>query len=304
MTEANSTIKSQGKSIILKSPKEFTELKNQWRVLKHCLLQDESLREYADELVNYYQPRIDASCYAFKPQLVEKSRGEIDRLGETLRGPVYSCKKYEWPMESGQPMTPLIQLNLTTCSTMGNEKLGDGLLQVFVGHEKFMPWDAIVRVIPKNEVSLDKLLPIPFFDSNIKPFAKIDWAFDAQNLGGDKNPALQIEGYASPIFCMHPLDAIDERTDVEDLISIGFGSEEIKRFNHSIAICLDKFQTDGSHLFGTFSPIQYQASERGKALFCFEEEDGFNFGMGNGQIFFEKGKRSKSMIFSFDWSCS
>lgn len=303
-TENNSIIKSHGKSIILKSPKEFTELKKQWSALKYCLLEDENLREYADELVNYYQPRIEASCYAFKPQLVEKSRDEIDRLGETLRGPVYSCKKYEWPMESGRPMTPLIQLDLTTCSFVGNEKLGDGLLQVFMGHEKFMPWDAVVRVIPKKEVSPDKLLPIPFFDSNIKPFAKIDWAFDRQNLGGNKSLALQIEGYSTPIFCMHPLDALDERTDIEDLISIGISFEEINSFNRSITNCLNKFQTDGSHLFGTFSPIQYQASERSKPLFCFEEEDGFNFGMGNGQIFFEKGKRSKSMIFSFDWSCT
>ena len=304
MNEPKSIIKSSGNLVKLKSPKEFNELKKQWSAIKGCLLGDENLGDYADELISYYQPRIDASCYAFKPNLVEKSTDKIDRLGETLRGPIYSCKKYEWPMESGRPMIPLIQLDLTNCSSLGNEKLGEGLLQVFMGHEKFMPWDAVVRVIPKKEVSLDKLLPIPLFDSDIKPFAKIDWAFSIQNSGAKRSPALQIEGYSDPIFCMHHLDALDERTDFEDLISIGISAEEIDSFNNLIENCLNKFQTDGSHLFGTFSPIQYQASERGKPLFCFEEEDGFNFGTGNGQIFFEKGSLSKAKIFSFDWSCS
>ena len=297
-------IKSNGKLVKLKSPKEFNELVKQWRTLKDYLLGDEYLGDYAEELINYYQPRIDASCYAFKPNLVEKAPGNIDRLGESLRGPVYSCEKYEWPMQSGHPMTPLIQLDLSTCSTLGREKVGDGLLQVFMGHEKFMPWDALVRVIPKKEVSLDKLLPMPNFDRDIKPFANIDWAFDIPNAGQKKSSALQIEGYSDPIFSMHHLDTLDERTDIEDLISLGITAEEIDKFNLSIENCLNKYQTDGSHLFGTFFPIQYQACERGKPLFCFEEEDGFNFGMGNGQIFFEKGNRSKAKIFSFDWSCS
>lgn len=291
--------KSKSKSKKLKPPKEFVEFIKTWKTLRNYLTNFEDIENVIQDLENEYQLGINASCYAFSPNLVIKPAIEIDRFGETLHGPVYTCEKYEWPMESGYPMVPLIQLDLANCSVLGGEKLGDGLLQVFMGHGKYMSSDSLVRIIPRNQVSADKLSPIPIFDETIKTFQDIDWAFDLNK----PTSAIQIEGYSSPTFCMHYMVELQNVVNAEDLISIEVSFEEIKRFNESLKVCLSKFQMDGSHLFGTFSPIQYQASERGKPLFCFEEEDGFNFGMGNGQIFFEKGKRSKSMIFSFDWSC-
>ena len=304
MTKNSSSLESSLASGFDKTvPKEFEELQKFWSKIKRILKNTDDIEEYSKDLIEYYQNRINASCFAFEPIISETPPSEIDRLGDVLRGPLYTCENYEWPLQSGYPMVPLIQLDLARCSSLGEINLGDGLLQVFMGHEKFMGLDARIRVVPRREVAIERLLPVPFFDQKIKAFANIDWATQATDPRESVIPALQINGYSDPVFSVHHMAPLDERTDIEDLVSIGVPLDVIDGFSVAITQCMEKYKTSGFHLFGTFSPIQYEASERPMPLFCLESENGFNFGDGNGQVFFEKLKKSGSRIFSFDWSC-
>ncbi len=58
----------------------------------------------------------------------------------------------------------------------------------------------------------------------------------------------------------------------------------------------------GTHLMGTFDYIQYSPKKKPTPLFCFDGLDCYNFGDGNGQLFFEKDDSGK-ITFSFNWSC-
>ncbi len=288
----------------LKPPKEFIELTRLWKEIRHSLINVDDVDDYDEDIIDYYQSRIDASCYAFEPLLAEKAPSEIDRLGDVLCGPIYTCEDFEWPVESGHPMVPIIQLDLSRCSELGQIDLGTGLLQVFIGHAKFLGEEAFIRVIPKEKVQLSKLLPVPRFDPSIKAFVEIDWARTLEDSDGTAFPALQIQSYSDPKFTMPLMSRLGEDNDLDKLLTLRVLPDEvIDRFNSLIGECAEKFDACGFHLFGTFDPIQYTASERPKPLFCFESEHGFNWGDGNGQIFFEKGKQSKLMRFFLDWSC-
>ncbi len=288
----------------LKPPKEFIELTRLWKEIKYSLINVDDVDDYDEDIIDYYQSRIDASCYAFEPLLVEKAPTEIDRLGDVLCGPIYTCEDFEWPVESGHPMVPIIQLDLARCSELGHIDLGTGLLQVFMGHAKIYGKEAFIRVIPKEKVQLSKLLPVPRFDPSIEAFVAIDWTKTLRESDPTAFPALQIQGYSDPKFTIPLMSRLGEDNDLDKLLTLRVLPDEvIDRFNSLIEECAKKFDAYGFHLFGTFDAIQYYASERPKPLFCFESEHGFNWGDGNGQIFFEKRGKPNSIYFFLDWSC-
>lgn len=302
-TTATDSRSTQKKKIAL--PKEFLELKKEWKKIRSSLSKLDDVGDSIEKLVGYYDARLAASCFAFDPIIESIDQSKIDRLGEVLRGPVYTCSGYEWPVEAGYPMVPLIQLDLGRCGKLGDVGLEDGLLQVFMGHGRISGNDATVRVIPRSEVNVGRLMPVPEFDSGIKSFAEIGWATRKYDPDDEASQALQIVGYAATRFTMHPMSPFGEMCDmdVEDLVSLDIYPDQVAAFNDLLASLKEKFDASGFHLFGTFYPIQYNATERPKVLFSLESERGFNFGYdGNGQIFFNMSKGGVPRFF-LDWSC-
>ena len=59
----------------------------------------------------------------------------------------------------------------------------------------------------------------------------------------------------------------------------------------------------GTHMFGTFYPVQYRASQMGRDVFMTLDSDcGYSWGdSGTAQIFYEL--TESGPVFSFNWSC-
>jgi NAD-dependent DNA ligase/predicted DNA-binding WGR domain protein len=282
-------------------PKEFIAIQKLWIEIVFNLKKVDS--KEGRELIELYERRLSAGRFGFDPIISPVEPSQMDRLGNVLRGPVYACDGYEWPTQSGYPMVPFIQLDLEYCGRVGGVELGSGLLQAFMGHGKISPEDALIRVIPRSSISRERLLPVPEFGNGIKAFSDVSWATQEYDAEDEDCQALQIVNFARPRFGISRIEKMREFDDMKSLRTMGLTDELIKKWDALADALGKKFQPTAFHLFGTFFPIQYVASERSTPLFCFESEKyGFNFGDGNGQIFYDKLK-SGDVVFSFDWSC-
>lgn len=282
-------------------PKEFVEIQGLWSEILSSLERVDS--DEAKDLIGTYTGRLSAGRFGFDPILEAVAPTQLDRLGNILRGPIYTCDGYEWPTESGYPMVPFIQLDLEYCGRISSIDMGTGLLQAFMGHEKFLAMDALIRVVPRSKVGVESILPVPDFFDDIVAFSDISWATKDYDADDEDCQALQIVGFAPPNFGIPKLEKLRDVSDMALLKSWGLSDSQIRAFD-SLAVSLTaKFEPTPFHLFGTFSPIQYGPSEVPEVLFCFgSERFGFNFGDGNAQIFYHR-RDSGEMLFSFDWSC-
>ena len=282
-------------------PKEFIAIKALWVEIASSLKRVDSSE--GKELIELYELRLSAGCFGFDPIIAKLEPSQVDRLGNVLRGPVYTCAEYEWPVQSGHPMVPFIQLDLEYCGRVGGVDFGSGLLQAFMGHKKIDPKDAFIRVVPRSAISIERLLPVPEFNIEICPFSDISWATQEYDPDDEDCQALQIVKFDLPRFGIPKIEKLREFDDMKSLRALGLTDAQIKEFDTLAEALSKKFRPTGFHLFGTFSPIQYEVWERPRALFCFESERyGFNFGDGNGQIFY-RNLDSGDVSFSFDWSC-
>lgn len=309
-------------SIGLKPPSEFMIFRRLWKKIRSRLvslscnpdseeawiiekeawiIEREPVPDEISELIKYYDRRCVASCYAFDPIITSVPASAVDRTGNVLRGPVYTCKGYEWPTDSGYPMVPVFQLDLRVCSQVADIDAGDGLLQIFMGHDKYMASDALIREIPRRKVNGSDLMRIPDFGNGIRPFSSIGWATASNEDQDRNNEALQIVGFAAPRFTVCHMDKLIEKIEPQDLVSLGVFPDEVAAFDQCIEDMAGKFDPSGFHLFGTFFRIQYDVTERPKVLFNLESEYGFNFGDGNAQVFLDR--KGRHRYFSFDWSC-
>jgi len=276
-----------------RNPKEVTQMRKLISKLKAKCPEVEYL-ERLEEWAN-------SGVWSWPPKLKEVPAEKINRCGDVLNGPIYTCKGYEWPMYENLPMVPFIQLNLKRCSRVSGVDLGAGLLQVWFGVDMFMGEDAFIRVVPADQVSKDKLLPVPVFDMDRlgdSTTAYLYWA----DTGWRNTKATQITSYKPRRFTLlHTYTFREEHKDQLRGLSEDC-KRMIKEIDSMIEGARERFGT-GTHLMGTFSSIQYDPSECPSPLFCFEGDlEFYNFGDGNGQLFFEKDSNGK-ITFSLSWSC-
>lgn len=273
-------------------PEEFKELLELWKEIKSFVGPEP---EYE---IQYFDNALSTGSWAWDPVLESRHPNDIDRLGEVLLGPVFASRKHPWPEVDGVPMIPLLQLDLDKASKTGGLALRGGLLQAFVSIGDTLGQSIHIRTIDRADVLAKALLPVPTFNVEGRTFASVDWA--KSNLESDDEPCLQITDYEPKRFSFSGASALSERFAFQK-----FSPDEqtkMRRFDEILESKLSDWSGGGFHLLGTFYPIQYKQEERSWPLFCLESEHGFNFGDGQGQVFFDTGKTGE-LFFYFDWSC-
>ena len=273
-------------------PQEFAELLALWNDIKTFLGTD------SDSEIDYFENAMSTGSWAWDPIFEQRHPSRINRLGDVLLGPLYTSADHPWPEKNGVPMIPLLQLDLDNASKLGGLNLGGGLVQAFVAVDDYLGQKIRVRTIDRMDVSANALDPVPNFVTEGRVFASVDWA--KPNLDADESPCLQITGYQHKRFSFSGSSALSEWINFEK-----FSPEEkvkMLRFDEILESCSTDWSGGGFHLLGTFYPIQYKQDERDWPLFCLESDHGFNFGDGQGQLFFDV-DGSGEVFFYFDWSC-
>ena len=278
-------------------PEAFKEIVKLWKEIKVEFFDDGK-----DTDANSYEDALSTGAWCWEPIFSRCSPSEIDRLGEVILGPLFSSEEYPWPESNGQPMIPLVQIDLNNASQLGGINLGSGLLQVFVKVEDKYGQNIYTREIQRSSVVRDNLLPVPVFSDEIDGFASVAWAqseLKVDKFYGDRL-CIQISGYSNKRFSLWAYTPFADEYNFDN-IDLNLKSK-LEQFDSLVAKYSEEWTPDGFHLFGTFRPIQYYPKERPRPFFCLESEYGFNFGDGQAQIFYETGKEYGT-FFYFDWSC-
>jgi hypothetical protein len=279
-----------------RNPKQIAQMRKLIGKIKQSCPDLEYL-EHLEEWINW-------GAWSWPPRLKEVPADKINRCGDVLSGPIFTCEGYEWPMHKDLPMAPFIQLDLKRCSRVSGMDFGTGLLQVWFGIDQFMGKDAFIRVVPEDKVDKEKLLPIP------AKLGKLVNSTPALAGWADQNwpeKAIQITGFKPRRFTIPRTYKFDEQYE-EDIKELNMDCQHlIRELDVLIEYAQERFST-GLHLLGSFYVIQYSPSEyqaSGKTpFFCIDEEESecFNFGDGNGQLFFKKDENGQ-ITFSLDWTC-
>jgi hypothetical protein len=275
------------------NPQEITNLRSLFEQICQSLNGEER-----SDFQSMYSWRFESAAWGWKPKIERMSASEIDRRGEVMNGPVFTSAEYEWPEANGFPMVPVIQLNLSNCARLGEVELGDGFVQVWVGHQLFDGRDALIRVLPNELVKNGVLSPIPSIKSSIHALVSPDWATY------EDESAQQIVGYNEKRFTIDlgsPIKDNFARLTKDQTVQVN-----VKDFDKLSKSLKEKFALNYCHLFGTFEAVQYSGRERSTPLFCFEGDYDTELGTdwgdgGNAQLFYIKND-DESISFAFDWS--
>ncbi len=290
-----------------RNPKELNQMRKLVGMIKiNCpgLFSIDNLLELENNL--------DCGAWSWSPQLKEVPAQKINRCGDIFYGPLYTCDGYEWPMYKKLPMVPFIQLDLKRCSRVSGVDFGTGLLQVWFGFDSL---SELIRVVPADQVSTNKLLAIPAFDMEKMDeggtLAGLDWAH-ADMLTN----AIQITGYNQRKYTLPQMyvDNADSGIDSETwkINKLNLSIKNLEMVNKFVELrkCAQQNWKTGTYLMGTFETIQWDSfcslKKVGEMpLFCMESDwvsDHFNFGDGNCQILYKKDNAGKCS-FRLAWNC-
>lgn len=264
--------------------------------------------DYREELCATFASHFKAAAWAWDPITKSLIDDKVDRLGEVILGPIYTCSEYDWPTADGYPMAPLIQLDLAKASKIGGVNFGEGLIQVWMPHKAVVGKDQYIRVVPKEFVEAKRLTPVVDLPEDIDPLQVREEEWDDEADDFLPAPAYQIIGYAPKRYTIQ-LRSIKDNHTIKDITSSTALLGKIKEFDKLLLTSKKKgvksIRASNCHLFGTFCDIQYTPEEKPLALFCFESDE---FGLmwgdgGNAQLFYEIDSEG-CPVFSFDWSCT
>lgn len=253
---------------------------------------------YRDELNDALGPRFKRGAWAWDPVSESRPWDEIDRLGDVVMGPLFTCQAYEWPFRHDLPMAPLIQLDLARASQMSGLPLGDGLVQVWMPHKAVAGSDQFVRLVPRAAVDGAGLTPAPAMPAELDTLQSID----------AQAPAFQIVSWGDKRYTTPLVHGFQSYYKIKQLTTDPLIAKEIKAFDLALAALVGlpsaPFSPVNSHLCGTFAEIQYAPQDCPLPLFCF---DGGAVDLewgdaGNAQLFCTFGVEGE-VSFSFDWSC-
>lgn len=184
---------------------------------------------------------------------------EVDRIGNMLSGPFFVSIQY--PMVEGG--YPVVQLDLRLASALSGKVLGDGLLQMWeVRHADQIGMDLITRVIPRESVSIDLVLP-----------------FDIGRLRDQRDTALNYTWESDPAkgtvkvfksFYSVGFQTVSYEDSVQQALEIDSGQkppEHILKLVERFHSLLPAMSSDHDlQLFGCFKLVQYDLVEVGKDL--------------------------------------
>lgn len=272
---------------------------------KHMLLLDEIYNELGEDNAerDYFRENyIECLNYgAWGYPLITKPMidDDIDRLGEMLLGPLYTCEEYECPEFNGEAMDPVLQLNLSISSQLsrqiGGIEFGSGLLQLW-SYDITEEEGTIVRAIPQEFVSIERMTP----------YRQKNDCYSLSTREKDEL-AFQIVGYKDKKFMVNdPEDywgdwELEEKA--KEITSDNILTNKITKFVSGFNK-LNKYSIENPCLFGAYHSIQNGSG--GNTVLCLESGPPYNlnFGdIGNGQIFYEKNNKGK-IKYHFEWSCT
>jgi ankyrin repeat protein len=246
--------------------------------------------KYPDDLwmenYDYAYEDVEWAGPAWNLRILSVPADMADRRKSMLAGPFFTNEDFPWPKSltedsPGKFASPVVQIDLGVISELRNMAFGDGTLQVFESNG-----GSIIRVIPKQVIETTVMTPVaPSSEDDLYfPLVPTEWLS-----GGEVQHIL---GYEGPVFSCHAAeeDAFDESpSEVKKLANL---MKEVACQNDS-----------GLHLFGTFYPVQYRASEKGAPVFLSLDSDhGYFWGdSGTAQVFYKM--TNDGPEFSFDWSC-
>lgn len=221
---------------------------------------------------------------AWNPKIFVLPTPYADRTRSMLEGPFFTNENYPWP-EGGDTefASPIVQIDLSEISRLRASDYGDGLLQVFIADSEFH-----IRVIPRPEVDKGILAEIPsdLEDDYSGYFTNKYWL-------GDGAVVSQIVGYDEPVLSasVYSSDGVPAEQDPPIFSEI---------FSRMESLCVNDW---GTHMFGTFSPIQYSHSNfGGEVLMTLDSESCFCWGdCGSAQIFVHR-NGDGSVQFLAQWS--
>lgn len=230
---------------------------------------------------------IDFCSPAWGLKIFDIPTQHADRTRSMLEGPFFTSDEYPWPSgDEGKYASPVVQIDLREVTRLKGNDYGDGLLQVFIADDSS---NFEIRVIPRSDVNENQMTPCP--QGTEDQFAGFITGKYWLGYGGVVS---QIVGYEEPVLSAHVYasDGAPEDDD-PDLFKEIFEKMESLSINDS-----------GTHMFGTFYPIQYPHSEYGgEILMALDSDLCYSWGdSGNAQIFVSRSKDG-SVNFHVEWSC-
>ena len=292
-------------------PSEFLNLKQMFGQIVQRLESD-GVGGSVDERVRIdfiqdFTQAFESGTWSWRPIIEELADDKVNRLGEVIKGPIYTSEEFPWPEASGLPMAPLIQLDLRKSSEIGGIELGDGLLQVWMPH-KAITTPLFIRVVPRAYTDLSKLTPTVTLPDELAPLQKRGetWSDELEKFVPCQS--FQIIGYEAGRYTCQMAHPIQDNYPAKKLTASVETQQLIKDFDKKLKPFLKSgpksFGPNHCHLFGTFVRLQYFANEALQPLFCFESDDlEFMWGdSGNAQLFYKIDGEGR-VEFLFDW-CS
>jgi predicted DNA-binding WGR domain protein len=284
------------------APKEMLALEKQFHHI--CQHINEG---YRDDLMDIFEPMFKTGAWAWVPVVEARPHEQIDRLGDVVMGPLYTCEAYPWPSRDGYPMAPLLQIDLARASLLGGIPLGDGLVQVWMPHKALAGEDQYVRVVPRVSVDHADLTPVQALPPDLEPMQTLigDWN---EELGRWlQAPAFQILTWGDKRYTSSLALGFQGHYTLKELTDSPALAKEIEAFDQAlntlVGMPTDPFSSVNTHLFGTFSEIQYAPQDCPQPLFCFDG-GGFDLVWGDGanaQLFYDIDAEGV-VTFTFDWS--
>ena len=215
---------------------------------------------------NQFLYNLELSAEGFVPILDQVSINEVDRACSMIAGPFFVTEEYPIPStnegemlpfdssSAGGMMLPLLQLNLQEISALSEKDFGDGLLQLWIDpNTSDQSPINLVRVIPRSEINLGKLLSFDYephqdvYNSNIP----LDFLYEV----GDQEVKI-ITGYRSTgMQCQSEYIDLYAEYIPEEIMKII--TDDVQRFKSLLSGC-NEF-----HVLGSFHPIQYSAVDVG-----------------------------------------
>lgn len=238
---------------------------------------------------NSFLQTIELSAEGFSPSLSKVPVAELDRTSSMLAAPFYTNASYPIPHTSKGMLAPVVQLNLQEIVELSGFPLGDGLLQLWCDPQWTNDRRGVVRVIPRDEVTIADMTSfdyVPHPEAENSPIPE-DLTFDP-----DADEVQVIVGYTSiGLQCQTSYLLGVYSDDVPDEI-LNPIVELVERFQELTEV------TSNLHVLGSFYPIQYSAVDvGGYCLINFPEWGS----CGNAQVIFEL-HGDDAMSFSFEES--
>jgi hypothetical protein len=226
------------------------------KLIEHLVLglKSDAEKSKKNKSDNSFLQTIELSAEGFAPELTRVAVADVDRTVSMLAGPFYTNMEYPIPCTSMGMLLPVVQLELRELSELSGRPLGDGLLQLWCDPEWTNVQRGLIRVIPRDEVSIDTMTSFDYIphptsqNSPIPDELRFDLQFDSvQVVSGFNSIGLQCQtsyllevyGYDVPEEILNPI------------------VEWVERFEE-LTECKSNL-----HVLGSFYPIQYSAVDVG-----------------------------------------